>query len=822
MNENAIKEQSEKFVIHYEKLVSDKIISPPPPKEAIQIQKQPCKWRDDVFEWDENVKNTLQDKFKLEKFHENQLEVINAALSKRDVLAIMPSEQTFVCYQIPATINDGVTVVFKSISDFTQEVNTLRGHNVWAETFVQDANVTTISQFKLFFVHMKDMHSDALAKCLQEAHETNSISRFVIHDANCISSWGQNYLPDLHKNSQHTFDYLRRRYPTVPILAVTTPTNPEARKGIADHLLLDDTQLVQLCGELFHPELYFDVTVQVAKKKTDVVLSQLNKCKDGKSIIYCHHKEECLNLFNSLKKCNIQCEVYHPELSDREANKEKWINASTSTMVSTFDFSTNHPIRNIIHYSIPWSMELLYQHYSQCDSSNPCSSLMIYDSGDRTTLIKESGDDLKKKVKVNQVVDYAINKHLCRRSYLSCYFGSNDVIRCGNCDNCKDSKVYVDEDFTALAISLLRIIDEHVLSVMTAKSAIDAWQGTKSEQVKKKKDLMNSRDFGHAKNLSQETCNRLLLDLIINGYIEEEVSHMKQNVFLKLSVNGDKFDQLKKEGAQYRIRGATIKQQQQTTKSSPMKRKSTTPKQSPIKSQQEKKPIMMKTQPESIPLIVERTEVQLSKNEISPPSKNVAEFQNASTMMESPPPRLPPRIPATPSPNKTNNTVPAFNSPRRIPIVPPSTQQAHSTQRSSSTQPITTPPPSQAIPPLPPSQSSIPVVPKISRPIVPIVPPRKTSAQITPQQDIVAIPQDTAPPQLPPVPSSKDDPVDVHKSNTPDIDMMIEDFEELTEEDLEQIDDTDRYDKTPKTSIQHTSPPQINKSQYLKKLTCRK
>ena len=72
-------------------------------------------------------KDVLQQVFGYENFRLHQCEIIDAILHGRDVLAVMPtSAGKSICYQIPALLSDGMTLVVSPlISLITDQVGAL-------------------------------------------------------------------------------------------------------------------------------------------------------------------------------------------------------------------------------------------------------------------------------------------------------------------------------------------------------------------------------------------------------------------------------------------------------------------------------------------------------------------------------------------------------------------------------------------------------------------------------------------------------------------------------------------------------------------------
>lgn len=87
------------------------------------------------FEWSQRVSDTLKRVFKLNGFRPQQLQTINCVLAKKDVLLIAPTGGgKSLCYQLPAILSDGLTVVVSPlISLMEDQVWSLQKYGINAE-----------------------------------------------------------------------------------------------------------------------------------------------------------------------------------------------------------------------------------------------------------------------------------------------------------------------------------------------------------------------------------------------------------------------------------------------------------------------------------------------------------------------------------------------------------------------------------------------------------------------------------------------------------------------------------------------------------------
>lgn len=87
------------------------------------------------FEWSAKVRQTAQNVFKIKDFRPQQLQTINCVIAKKDVVMIAPTGGgKSLCYQLPAILADGLTIVISPlISLMEDQVWSLQKYGVEAE-----------------------------------------------------------------------------------------------------------------------------------------------------------------------------------------------------------------------------------------------------------------------------------------------------------------------------------------------------------------------------------------------------------------------------------------------------------------------------------------------------------------------------------------------------------------------------------------------------------------------------------------------------------------------------------------------------------------
>lgn len=183
-----------------------------------------------------DAREALQRYFGLDAFRPGQAEVIDSVLSGRNTVVVMPTGAgKSLCYQLPATMLEGVTLVISPlISLMKDQVDALTARGIPA-TFIN----STLSDserndrqrrlregaFKLVYVAPERFRSEAFVSSLTEA----KVALLAIDEAHCISQWGHDFRPDYAQLGQ-----IRKRLRPPRTVALTATATPEVRDDIVD------------------------------------------------------------------------------------------------------------------------------------------------------------------------------------------------------------------------------------------------------------------------------------------------------------------------------------------------------------------------------------------------------------------------------------------------------------------------------------------------------------------------------------------------------------------------------------------------------------
>ncbi len=485
----------------------------------------------------------LKSVFGYDTFRPLQENCIDSVLAKRDTVLIMPTGGgKSLCYQIPALMLEGLTVVISPlISLMKDQVSQMKALGVEAEllnsTLTADeykANKKRITsgKTKLLFCAPETLFKEEILDMLGSIR----VDCITIDEAHCISEWGHDFRPEYRRIKD-----MRPLFPDAVYLAVTATATPQVRKDIVTNLNLKKPN--ELVASFNRDNLFYEV---IAKSRgTDQIVGFLKKFKDQSGIIYCFSRAQVDTLANDLNRFGFKALPYHAGLSDevRHKNQELFIRDDVPIMVATiaFGMGINKPnVRFVIHHDLPKNIESYYQETGRAGRDGlPSHCLLLFSAGDGAKIrwfIDQKSDPAQKKVAINHlntIMAYAQTPD-CRRIPLITYFGENYKIQnCSLCDNCSGPKIET-VDLTNEAVKFFQCISE-TDERFGALHIINVLRGSEAEKILQYKH-QNCRTFGTGKIYTVKQWQHLVQQFLHAGLLD------KEEEYGVLSLNQNSYD----------------------------------------------------------------------------------------------------------------------------------------------------------------------------------------------------------------------------------------------------------------------------------------
>ena len=315
----------------------------------------------------------LKTYFGYDTFRGGQEPVIDALLSSRDALAIMPTGAgKSVCYQIPALLLPGITLVISPlVSLMRDQVTQLVQMGVPAAflnsslTFKQYLLALSRAKegrYKIIYVAPERLETEGFLDFACHA----DISLVAVDEAHCISQWGQDFRPSY----LHIPAFLEKLGRRPPLGAFTATATPEVRRDIEKLLGLRDP--LRLTTGFDRKNLYFEVQEPADKRSAmlELVRSRPDKC----GIVYCSTRKTVEEVCGFLQETGVSATRYHAGLEpeERRQNQEAFLYDRARVMVATNAFGMGidkSDVRYVIHYNMPKDIESYYQEAGRADGT---------------------------------------------------------------------------------------------------------------------------------------------------------------------------------------------------------------------------------------------------------------------------------------------------------------------------------------------------------------------------------------------------------------------------------------------------------------------
>lgn len=463
---------------------------------------------------------TLKENFGFEKFRSNQEQVINAILSGQDTLAIMPTGGgKSICFQLPALLFPGTTIVISPlIALMKDQVDSLKANGIQAcfinstqKDAERQSHIQNLIDNKVKLVYV----APESLSYLENAFSQITISLIAIDEAHCISSWGHDFRP-----AYTNLGYLKKRFPSTPILALTATADKATRKDISQQLNLKNPK--SFISSFDRKNLSLEVRPALERVKQIIDFIANKPLESG--IVYCLSRKTTEELAMKLQKAGVNAKAYHAGLEStiRSKTQDDFINDDCQVVCATIAFGMGidkSNVRWVIHYNLPKNIEGYYQEIGRAGRDGLPSETILFESyGDVIQLQKFASQGLNAEVqlaKLERMKQYA-DALSCRRKILLSYFGELVTENCGNCDICKNPPAFFDGTVIAQkALSaIIRLQESEPLPII-----VDFLRGSKNAYIFEK-EYQNLKTYAVGADISWYDWNQYIIQLINQGYCE--------------------------------------------------------------------------------------------------------------------------------------------------------------------------------------------------------------------------------------------------------------------------------------------------------------
>ncbi len=402
--------------------------------------------------------------FGYDSFRAGQESIIEAILSGRDVMAVMPTGAgKSICYQVPALMLPGITLVISPLISLMQDqVKSLNQAGIHAAfinsslTESQIAKALRLAQegiYKIMYIAPERLENAAF---LQFASQS-TISMVTVDEAHCISQWGQDFRPSYLK----IVDFVEH-LPARPVVSAFTATATREVKTDIECMLKLSRPKVIVTG-FDRENLYYSVEYKTGKQKDQFVLDYVEKHAKESGIIYCSTRKNVDMLYEMLFKRGVPVTRYHAGIDNkiRKRNQEDFIYDRAPVVVATNAFGMGidkSNVRYVLHYNMPQSMENYYQEAGRAGRDGENSQcILLYSAQDvminKFLLEKKDFEGVdeedieliqQRDTRRLQKMEGYCRTTSCLRNYILEYFGERTNVPCNSCGNCHREFTEVD------------------------------------------------------------------------------------------------------------------------------------------------------------------------------------------------------------------------------------------------------------------------------------------------------------------------------------------------------------------------------------------
>ena len=471
--------------------------------------------------------------FGYDSFRAGQKSVIDSILAGRDAFAVMPTGAgKSVCYQIPAVLLPGITLVVSPLISLMQDqVKALNEAGVPA-AFInsslseKDYNETIRRArqgiYKIIYIAPERLVTEgflALAKSVP-------VSMVTVDEAHCISQWGQDFRPSYMKIVEFVKTLEKR-----PIISAFTATATETvREDIICTLGLQNP--FTLVNGFDRENLFFQV--DKPKNKEQYILKYISGHSGDSGIIYCATRKNVDNIYELLKSKGISVGKYHAGMSavERKKMQDDFVFDYTSIVVATNAFGMGidkSNVRFVIHYNMPQSMENYYQEAGRAGRDGlDAKCILLFSPQDivinRFLLDHKEMQDLdpadretvrERDARRLQVMERYCYTTECLRNYILKYFGENPEKPCQDCGNCL--REFETLDMTEAAKKVINCVYE-AKGRYGRQIIIDTVAGAKTARLEEI-GAVRYKSYGVLAGANKNLLRRLIEQLVLEGYL---------------------------------------------------------------------------------------------------------------------------------------------------------------------------------------------------------------------------------------------------------------------------------------------------------------
>jgi ATP-dependent DNA helicase RecQ len=394
------------------------------------------------------AKEILKNQFGYDSFRLNQEQAIETVLAGKDCVVLMPTGGgKSLCYQIPALMLDGLTLVVSPLIALMKDQVDALGNNGIEAAFLNSTQ-TAQEQVKVFqaarngklkLLYVAPERLFQSGDQFVDFLEQINISLFAIDEAHCISSWGHDFRPEYLQLGK-----LKTYFPEIPIIALTATADKLVRKDIVERLSIRNAEL--FVSSFNRANIFY--RVEPKRNSYAQLLDYLEQRRDQSGIIYCLSRNSVESLAEDLREAGFQALPYHAGLDKgkRDRHQELFLKDEAKIIVATIAFGMGidkSNVRFVVHLDLPKNVESYYQETGRAGRDGLQSEALLFFSWADVKKLKDfaavEGNREQSEIMLRKLslMGKFGDLKACRRKFLLNYFSEELAENCGHCDNCR-------------------------------------------------------------------------------------------------------------------------------------------------------------------------------------------------------------------------------------------------------------------------------------------------------------------------------------------------------------------------------------------------
>ena len=486
-----------------------------------------------------DIYGALKQYYGYDSFRPGQEAAVNAVLSGQDALCVMPTGAgKSVCYQLPAALLPGVTIVISPLISLMQDqVTSLNQIGIRAAYLNSTLNPRQMDKamdnacrgvYRLIYVAPERLDTPRMEQLIASV----PISLVAVDEAHCISQWGHDFRPSY----LDIRGFLNRLPVRPPVIALTATATERVKEDIVSQVGL--TNPVRLTTGFDRPNLYFAVERTEPRKKELYIINYARRHADEAGIVYCNSRKAVEDITEALLEAGIPARRYHAGLDEEERRQaqEEFQYDRAQVMVATNAFGMGidkSNVRYIIHNNMPMNVESYYQEAGRAGRDGlPGECILLYSGNDIVTarwLLKKGledsmldADEFDKRLEIgNRQIDEMVSYCTadgCLREKLLRYFGDQASDYCGKCSCCVGEYELADETQAACAlVSIIKRTGQRYGSYRITSAAVGE-RNEKNDSL----GLTGLPEYGALRKYGRTGVKRMLEIMEGNGFLISE------------------------------------------------------------------------------------------------------------------------------------------------------------------------------------------------------------------------------------------------------------------------------------------------------------